>query len=85
MDSEELLAIMISTPAPAPNLDDWDSVLMIYARHLERLAPKLNEKDLGALVASGAMFYRTLRQAEAARQQALDRWAGPKRKGRGAE
>ncbi|QEQ22444.1 hypothetical protein F0U64_08635 [Achromobacter xylosoxidans] len=62
---------------PAPNLNDWDRVLVIYARQLERLAPKLNEKDLGALVASGAMFYRTLRQAEAARLQALDRWSGP--------
>lgn len=85
MDSEELLAMMISTPAPAPNLNDWDSVLVIYARHLERLAPKLNEKDLGALVASGAMFYRTLRQAEAARLQALDRRAGPVGRGRGAD
>lgn len=81
MDSEEWSAMMISTPAPAPNLDDWDRVLVIYAGHLERLAPKLDEKDLGALVASGAMFYRTLRQAEAARLQALERWTGPRRRG----
>ncbi|WP_054515378.1 hypothetical protein [Achromobacter xylosoxidans] len=85
MDSEELLAMMIATPAPAPNLDDWDSVLVIYARHLERLAPKLNERDLGALIASGAMFYCTLRQAEAARLQALDRWAGPRSRGPDAD
>ncbi|CUJ21426.1 DNA-3-methyladenine glycosylase [Achromobacter xylosoxidans] len=84
MDSEELLALMISTPAPAPNLGDWDSVLLIYARHLERLAPKLDERDLGALIASGAMFYRTLRQAEAARVEALERWAGPRPRNRDA-
>lgn len=73
MDRDELLALMISTSAPTPNLDSWDSVLVIYAGHLERLAPKLDEKDLGRLVASGAMFYRTLRQADAARLQALER------------
>lgn len=73
MDRDELLALMISTSAPTPNLDSWDSVLVIYAGHLERLASRLDEKDLGNLVASGAMFYRTLRQAEAARLQALER------------
>lgn len=73
MDSEELLALMISTPAPAPPLDAWDRVLALYASHLERLAPKLDERDLGLLVASGAMFYRTLCQADAARLQAVDK------------
>jgi hypothetical protein len=73
MDRDELLALMISTPAPAPNLNSWDSVLVIYAGHLERLASKLDEKELGLLVASGAMFYRTLRQADDARLQALER------------
>lgn len=76
MDSEELLALMISTPAPAPDPGSWDTVLVIYARHLERLAPKLDERDLGALIASGAMFYRTLCQADAARVQAVERWEG---------
>lgn len=85
MDSDELLALMISTPAPAPNLDDWDRVLVIYASHLARLSPKLDEKELGALVASGAMFYRTLRQAELARVQALERWAAPPRRGKQAD
>ena len=78
MDSDELLALMISTPAPAPRLDAWDSVLVIYADHLERLSSKLDEKDLGLLVASGAMFYRTLCQADAARLQAVDRQSGPR-------
>lgn len=78
MDRDELLALMISTPAPVPRLDAWDSVLAIYAGHLERLASKLDEKDLGLLVASGAMFYRTLCQAESARLQAVDRHAGPR-------
>lgn len=76
MDSEELLALMISMPAPAPNPGNWDSVLMIYSRHLERLAPKLDEQDLGALIASGAMFYRTLCVVDAARIQAVERWDG---------
>lgn len=75
MDSDEILALMLSTPAPAPNLNAWDRVLVIYAEHLARLVPQLDEKDLGALIASGAMFYRTLRQADAARLQALERWS----------
>lgn len=74
MDRDELLALMISTPAPAPQLDAWDSVLIIYASHLVRVASRLDEKDLGLLVASGAMFYRTLRQADDARLQAVERW-----------
>ncbi|WP_439810775.1 DNA-3-methyladenine glycosylase [Bordetella bronchiseptica] len=75
MDREELLALMISTPAPAPNLNAWDRVLVIYAEHLARLVSKLDEKDLGTLIASGAMFYRTLRQADTARLDALERWS----------
>ncbi len=49
---------------------------MIYSRHLERLAPKLDEQDLGVLIASGAMFYRTLCVVDAARIQAVERWDG---------
>jgi hypothetical protein len=74
MDRDEFLALMISTPAPVPNLNSWDSVLVIYASYLEKIASKLDEKDLGLLVASGAMFYRALRQADDARLQAVERW-----------
>lgn len=81
MDREELLELMILTPAPTPTLDAWDSVLAIYAGHLEKLGAKLDEKDLGLLVASGAMFYRTLCQANAARLQALERQAAPSPRG----
>ncbi|MDH0739310.1 hypothetical protein [Achromobacter spanius] len=72
MDSDELLALMISASAPTPNLSSWDSVLVIYSGHLAKLAAKLDERELGHLVACGAMFYRTLRQADAARLQALE-------------
>lgn len=81
MDREELLELMILTPAPTPTLDAWDSVLAIYAGHLEKLGAKLDEKDLGLLVASGAMFYRTLCQANAARLQALERQAAQPSRG----
>lgn len=71
MQREELLALMISVSAPVPKLDDWDRVLSIYAGYLEGVAPKLSEKELGNLIGAGAMFYRTLRQADAYRQEAV--------------
>ena len=75
MEREELVALMISIPAPAPKLDDWDKVLSIYAGYLEGVAAKLSEKELGELIGAGAMFYRTLCQADAYRQQTV--WRKP--------
>ncbi|MFD4836544.1 DNA-3-methyladenine glycosylase [Achromobacter sp. NPDC058515] len=71
MQREELLALMISVPAPVPRLDDWDRVLSIFAGYLEGVAPKLSQKELGDFIGAGAMFYRTLRQADAYRKEAV--------------
>lgn len=80
MQREELLALMISVPAPVPKLDDWDRVLSIYAGYLEGVASKLSQKELGEFIGAGAMFYRTLRQADAYRQEGV--WEQQKTDGR---
>ncbi|SEI47860.1 hypothetical protein [Achromobacter sp. NFACC18-2] len=79
MQRDELLALMISISAPAPRLDEWDRVLSMYAGYLEEVAPKLSEKELGNLIGAGAMFYRTLCQANAYRQESV--WGRRKKEG----
>ncbi|MEN4919054.1 DNA-3-methyladenine glycosylase [Achromobacter spanius] len=79
MQREELLAMMISVSAPAPKLDEWDRVLSIYAGYLEGVASKLSERELGNFIGAGAMFYRTLCQADAYRREAV--WGGRKKDG----
>lgn len=79
MQRDELLALMISVSAPAPRLDEWDRVLSIYAGYLEAVASKLSEKELGNFIGAGAMFYRTLCQADAYRQESV--WGRRKKEG----
>lgn len=71
MDRDDLMALMIATPAPVPDFGDWARVIAIYAGYLEKIAPKLDAAELGELVGAGAMFYRTLCQAEAYRSESV--------------
>lgn len=64
MESEEMVAAMIARPSTYRRFEDWPDVLMRYAACLKTLEPKLDARDLEALLNVGADFYRTLARAE---------------------
>jgi len=52
-----MLKLMINEKRPAV-VPDWADLLMLYAKRLHELAPKLSDDELQPLIAIGAAVYR---------------------------
>jgi hypothetical protein len=57
MDALGLLNLMITEKKPAM-VPDWADLLMLYAKRLHELAPKLSDEEMQPLIAIGAAVYR---------------------------
>ncbi|MBR8654224.1 hypothetical protein KDH83_13060 [Achromobacter sp. Marseille-Q0513] len=56
MDKETMLALMVTAKKGEPG--DWESLLVVYADRLERIASKLTEDELYSMLAVGADIYQ---------------------------
>lgn len=57
MDALGMLNLMINEKKPAV-VPDWADLLMLYAKRLHEVAPKLSEAEIQPLIAIGAAVYR---------------------------
>jgi hypothetical protein len=56
-DALGMLKLMINERKPAV-VPDWADLLMLYAKRLHEVAPKLSDEEIQPLIAIGAAVYR---------------------------
>ncbi|MNW98909.1 hypothetical protein D3C86_283770 [compost metagenome] len=71
MDSDEILAKLITRAATVRPFEDWTVVLAKYAEQLTQIETRLTAREMDGLMEAGADFYRTLARAEAYRNNAV--------------
>jgi DNA-binding GntR family transcriptional regulator len=64
MDTQELVAQMITRTSGTRRFEDWPEVLAAYAACLDTVQHKLTRQELENFINLGADFYRTLARAE---------------------
>lgn len=57
MDALGMLNRMINEKQPAM-VPDWADLVMLYAKHLHEVAPKLSDDEIQPLIAIGAAVYQ---------------------------
>ncbi|WBX89131.1 DNA-3-methyladenine glycosylase [Achromobacter mucicolens] len=71
IEREDLLAQILSRPAPPSGFDDWADVLGEFADCLAVSSGKLSQGEIDSFIRVGAAFYRTLARAEAYRRESV--------------